>query len=631
MSDCDRLLDSQLGNSYSTSPLNRRKEQNQKKKQKQCRSIWLRKPMWAVTEESFQSVDEDLEGSTSPGSITRHLTLFDLVSIGVGATIGSGVFVLCGLIAHEYTGPATFISWGIAGLCASFSGLCYAELSGKFAVSGSSYSYVYVAMGELPAMVAAACLSLEYVFSAAAVSRSWGDKVVAYLKDIWQDSPTWVLTLLEPGYNINPSAFAVATITVALLLNGVKESQKITNFFTVFKCLLVVFMCAAAFTLAQPKNFTPLFPAQFGGIVGVMRGTTSSFFGYIGYDEICCLAGEALEPSRNLPRAVMGTILIVTVLYVLAAIALVGMVPYEYVSVTSGFPDGFRYRNADVFAQITALGELFTLPVVVLVTIMAQPRLQFAMAKDGLLPPIFSEVDQSGNIWKGTLISGCLMVAISTCIPFTYLNDLISAGILVAFSLTDGCVILLRQRNPEGHPHLIQSLLFVFNILSLVMGMSLKFETETTMGRVSGGIILLLLLAIGFAIGKWCPAQPKSQSDCFEIPSTFVPYLPLIGQFLNWYLVGQLEIEGILLLIGYISLSIVFYFVYGAHHSHGNTVGWGHETTSSTGSQTEENQRYGQKMVTSDSVSDDGISLGSVDSNDDGISLEDEGRGHDDS
>eukprot|EP00557_Chaetoceros_sp_GSL56_P009906 CAMPEP_0176482260 /NCGR_PEP_ID=MMETSP0200_2-20121128/3279_1 /TAXON_ID=947934 /ORGANISM="Chaetoceros sp., Strain GSL56" /LENGTH=429 /DNA_ID=CAMNT_0017878561 /DNA_START=362 /DNA_END=1648 /DNA_ORIENTATION=- len=372
---------------------------------------WLRKPFWAVEEDRPLELDND-NVMDSTRSLQRHLSLFDLVSIGVGSTIGSGVFVLCGLIAHDYAGPATFISWAIAGLSACASGLCYAELSGKFAVAGSSYSYVYMSMGELPAVIAAACLTLEYLLTSSAVARSWGDKIVAYVHNLANDLNTTsgdsssavgrILSkldlFLDPGYNINPAAFFVSASCIILLLNGIKESKKVANFFTVFKVSLVLFMSIVAIYLIEPRNFRPLIPAKFG-IPGVMRGSVSSFFGYIGYDEICCMAGEAVNPKKDLPRAVMGTLLLVTVLYVLAAIALVGMVPYEYVSVTSGFPDGFRWRGVEWASEITALGELITLPIVVLVTIMAQPRLQYAMSKDGLLPPIFTQLDDSGNLW----------------------------------------------------------------------------------------------------------------------------------------------------------------------------------------------------------------------------------------
>ena len=331
------------------------------KRSRKTNNPWIRKPMWALSDEVPRKEDENITQSIR--SLQRHLSLFDLISIGVSATIGSGVFVLCGLIAHDYAGPATFISWSIAGLSACASGVCYAELSGKFASAGSSYSYVYASMGELPAVVAAGCLCLEYVFSASAVARSWGDKVVSYVQSLAEANeydgnisiPSWLFTLLDPGYNINPAAFVVSAASVILLLNGVRESQRVTNIFTIIKVSLVSFMCLAALKYIQPENLVPMFPTKFGGMKGVIRGTTSSFFGFIGFDEVCCMGSEAINPRKNLPRAVMGTILLVTVLYVLAAFALVGMVPYDEISVTSGFPDGFRYRGKEWAAQISAV------------------------------------------------------------------------------------------------------------------------------------------------------------------------------------------------------------------------------------------------------------------------------------
>lgn len=238
---------------------------------------FLRKPLWAI---------KDLP---SEATLERHLTLFDLISIGIGSTVGSGVFVLCGLVARDDAGPSTFVCWIISGICASFSGLCYAELSGKFAVAGSSYSYVYVSMGELPAVIAGACLTLEYVFTASAVARSWGDKVSVYVQQLadhynstGHPDSKWntILQILDPGYNINPAAFVVSTLSVLMLLNGVKESQRVTNFFAVFKVSLVLFMCIMSIYLMQPENFEPLIPPQFG-FKGVMRGSVSLFFGYV--------------------------------------------------------------------------------------------------------------------------------------------------------------------------------------------------------------------------------------------------------------------------------------------------------------------------------------------------------------
>eukprot|EP00979_Chaetoceros_neogracilis_P002867 scaffold472_cov213-Chaetoceros_neogracile.AAC.2 len=204
---------------------------------------------------------------------------------------------------------------------------------------------------------------------------------------------------------------------------------------------------------------------------------------------------------------------------------------------------------------------------------MAQPRLQFAMARDGLLPPLFMQMDETGNLWWGTLISGILCVSVATCIPFTYLNDLISAGILLAFSLTDASVIILRQTSPTSKPFLLQKLLFAFNLLSFTMGLLLQLGSEGIAGQALSGCNFIALMVITFFIANSCPRNDnEAGGDYFETP--FMPYLPLLGQFLNWYLVGQLEAHGLLLLLGYIGLAVIFYYFYGAKHSFGNTIGW---------------------------------------------------------
>ncbi len=214
-------------------------------------------------------------------NIQRHLSLFDLINIGVGGTIGSGIFVLCGYIAHNFAGPSTCISWAISGVAACLSGVCYAELACRIPAAGSSYVYVYASMGELPAVLVAACLSLEYGISASAVARSWGDKCIQWLTmDLGFDGMSF-----HSGGTFNPLATFIAAASVALLMGGVKESKSVTNFFTVTKVGVVMFMSIVGLILIRPReNLVPFIPPQYG-LPGVFRGATSSFFGYIGFDE----------------------------------------------------------------------------------------------------------------------------------------------------------------------------------------------------------------------------------------------------------------------------------------------------------------------------------------------------------
>lgn len=226
-------------------------------------------------------------------------------------------------------------------------------------MAGSSYAYVYAAMGELPAVIAFACLTLEYIISGSAVARSWGDKMVDWLK-VELHINNWMQKLLNPGWGFNPMAFIVSALSTASLLQGVKESKTVTNFFTAVKVLLVLFMIFGGAWFFKFENLTPFIPRNLG-VSGIMRGATSSFFGYIGYDEVCCVAGEAINPQRNLPRAVLLTIGIVTALTVFASLALVGMQPYTEISTTSGFPEAFTYNESSIAYQITAVSQLYIL------------------------------------------------------------------------------------------------------------------------------------------------------------------------------------------------------------------------------------------------------------------------------
>ena len=532
--------------------------------------------------ESFEPGGDD--SITSAQSLERHLSLFDLMVIGIGCTIGSGLFVLCGRVANQYAGPASSLSWAIAGLAACLSGACYAELSSRIPLAGSAYAYTFVAMGELPAILAAVCLSLEYLATAAAVARSWGDKVVMWLLEQY-GSANWIVAF--DGKYFSPFAFLVSAASVALLLNGVKESKAVTSIFTGLKVSLVAFMVIVGAMYVQPSNWTPFVPQQFGA-AGVLRGATGTFFGYLGFDEIAVLGGEAKNPKRDLPRAIMGTISGVTVLYFIAAIILTGMAPFEEISSVSGFPAAFRDNDFILASQVTAFGEIATLPVVVLITIMGQPRLQFALAKDGLLPPLFAEVDSKGNLAKGTMICGVLMVAIATIVPFDHLNDMISCAVLTALSLTDTSLILLWHPSPTERPALAETMMGSFHCLALFTGIMLCHFLSTALGKAAAvlGVLSMVICVLWFL--RVCPrsavfgtavhshptaSQITRDDGYFRTP--FVPIVPCLGILTNWYLVAQLELFGILLHLSFLGIAILYYLLYAIHHSVGNNGGWG--------------------------------------------------------
>mmetsp|Transcript_2678 Transcript_2678/g.5738 ORF Transcript_2678/g.5738 Transcript_2678/m.5738 type:complete len:683 (-) Transcript_2678:198-2246(-) len=505
----------------------------------------------------------------------RHLSLFDLVSIGVGGTIGSGIFVLNGLIANQYAGPSTFLSWIISGIAAGLSGCCYAELSGRIPSAGSSYAYAFCALGELPAFVTACFLTLEFLLSGSAVARSWGDKVIEWLR-VELSASELVLQILDPGYGINPMACLVSIATTILVLGGVKESKMVTDFFTWVKVVLVVFMTVGGFLLMQPSNLTPMIPPEFGPS-GILRGAVSSFFGYLGFDAVCCVAGEAINAEVNLPRSIMITLFIVTTLYVAAAISLVGMQNYTEISPKSGFPEAFQDRGVGWASQITAAGEVFTLPVVVLISVIIQPRLQFALAEDGLIPQMFGELDSTGNPKKGTLFAGVIMTLFATFVPFHYLDDFVSAGILLAFTITNSSLVIMRRRSPESSPFLLEKLLAWFNLNSFLLSLTLSHGMNSPIGWVFAPLLLFLSLSTVVKISRNCP--PLTTFGNIEEDTTHlygsrkyfstpcVPFIPCLGMMTNYFLISQLSFFGIALLVAYAIIAALFYFAYGARHS----------------------------------------------------------------
>jgi APA family basic amino acid/polyamine antiporter len=558
------------------------------------------------TSSQYSSIEGDDAplGGKNENAIERHLTLVDLVAIGLGGTIGSGLFVLCGLVSHEYAGPATAISWAIAGFAACLSGCCYAEVSARIPLAGSAYSYSYVSMGELPAVLAAACLSLEYTAAAAAVARSWGDKCVLWITEEFGDHH-WIHNYLNSDGIFSPLAFLISSVTVILLLNGIKESKQVTNFFTALKCALVLFMVTVAFYYTQPSNWTPFLPVQFG-VAGVFRGATGTFFGYLGFDQVCGMGSEVINPKRDLPLSIMITLVGVTALYILATFALTGMQPWQEISSTSGFPAAFYALDAGIVGQITALGEIITLPIVVLITIMAQPRLQYAMSVDGLLPPLFQELDQHGNLWNSTAVAGVLMILTATLVPFEHLNDMVSCAVLCAMSMADSSLILLWHE-PVSDPdsHLAERLMLSFHIASIVTSFAftrlLDSQFGTAVAFTAGGCTIALVLGLYF----WCPKsdifggrssrhhyhkdQIRTDDGYFRTP--FLPFLPCLGIFVNWYLIAQLEFIGLVGLICFLGLAVIYYFAYAVHHSVGNTTGWGHGEEEDTSSVSDESTK----------------------------------------
>lgn len=488
-------------------------------------------------------------------------------------------------------------------------------------------------------------LSSHFCFAFFKVARSWGDKVITYLvqQNGWESNTenygwtAWLVDLADgQSSGFNPFAFLIAAAIVALLLSGIKESKLTSNAFTFLKLALVVFMIVVSCSQTEPQNWSPFL---LHGWSGVFRGATTTFFGYLGYDQLCCMAGEAENPKRDLPLATMFTLMFVALIYMLATLGLTGMLPSDKISTVSGFPSAFFSLDMNYAAQITAIGEIVTLPIVVLITTMVQPRLQFAMSTDGLLPRWFAKLDANGNMWNGLLFGGASMTFIATFVPFTHLNDIISCGALSALTLTDTSLLYMwHYDDSSSHRHLFCWLVLLFHLSCFCTSMAVMHLAESSVGQVATMVGTACSLFSVLGIYFCCPRSSvfggvrgeqsyrdnNNRVDDGYFRTPFLPFWPCAAIFINWYLIAQLEMEGLLGFLGVVALASLYYFWFtGQLHR----TGIGHHGSHSHHHGTQPNYQgltkavlhgdYRSKNRDDSSVSDsDAVSLPSSDDSD---------------
>jgi APA family basic amino acid/polyamine antiporter len=386
---------------------------------------------------------------TGGHGLRRSMGLWQLTALSIGATLGTGIFVILGE-AVPLAGPAVVLGFVLAAVTALFSALSYAELAGSIPVSGSSYSYTYATMGELVAWVCGWCLMLEYGVSVAAVAVGWG----AYIDDLASNTVGAVLpaALSAPpgdGGVVNVPAIAVVLLAMVLLLRGTSESAKVNAAMVVLKVGVLLFFCAVAFTAFRAGNLAPFVPM---GLAGVTAAASQAFFSYIGFDAASTAGDESRDPRRDLPRAIVLSLAVVTVVYVLVALAAVGAVPWPQIS-------GSEAALADVLSLATgqtwtavllSIGAVIAIASVVLTVLYGQTRILYAMSRDGLVPPVFSRVSARRRIpVANTVIVSVVIALLAGLVPLGELANATSIGTLFAFALVNVGVILLRRSRPD--------------------------------------------------------------------------------------------------------------------------------------------------------------------------------------
>lgn len=522
-------------------------------------SMFRTKPLHVIDAEEKK---EDLE---------RTLGMFDLICLGMGATIGSGVFSTTGLMISTIAGPAAVLSWLIGGVVCIFNTFAYMELSTRIPSGGSTYAYSYHGIGELPAVIAAWLVSLEYSVSAAGVARSWADKVEEWLLLEHPNGNFHWLNLKHA----NLLGGLIQFLSMVVLLIGVRFGKNFVNTFTILKVSVVAFIIVAGLAAIDTTNFAPFIPSRTQiegvsafGFQGVITGASQAFFGFSGFDEVCCLSGEARNAKRNVPIAVMIVVVATVLISALCSLVLSGMIPYLD---AGSFADGFEYHGWKWAGTIVRAGETVTMPVVVLVGFLAQPRVNYALACDGLVPKIFAQVDSRKNLFWNILISGVFFTIVATVLPFDTLWDIVNFGVMMSFILAN--VALLNIRTRDASPRLGAQLI---GALVLLTGLAAFMYQQGSVNNNSDACLVLSIICVVLAAGVTvayyvkCPQQ-TNQALYFAAP--LVPFIPAISILADWYMIAQLSHRGLALSCAWVGAAVLSYLAYGLRNSAGRT-GW---------------------------------------------------------
>ncbi|MFN2564570.1 MAG: amino acid permease [Gemmatimonadaceae bacterium] len=399
------------------------------------------------------------------GGLRRALGPGALVLLGIGAIIGAGIFVLTGNVAAQHTGPALVLAMILAGVACAFAGLCYAELASMIPVAGSAYTYAYATMGQFMAWVIGWDLVLEYSLASATVALGWGANAVSLLADLGIHvpprlaAPAGAVVSLADGttatalFNL-PAALVVLAIT-ALLVVGVKESARTNTVIVFIKLAVLVLFVAVAARYVRPELWQPLIPPNTGtfgefGWSGVVRGAGIIFFAYIGFDAVSTAAQEARNPQRDLPIGILGSLAVCTVAYISVALVLPGVVHYSRLNVADPINVGLAATGVTWLGPFIKVGALAGLFSVMLVNLMAQPRIFYAMSRDGFLPPAFGRIHPRFRTpHVTTTITGVLVATTAALFPIGVLGQLVSMGTLLAFAIVCAGVLVLRRTDPQ--------------------------------------------------------------------------------------------------------------------------------------------------------------------------------------
>jgi APA family basic amino acid/polyamine antiporter len=443
--------------------------------------------------------------------LKRSLGALNLVALGIGAIIGAGLFAITPVAAHDNAGPAVIFSFLVAGLGCAFAGMCYSEFATMIPIAGSAYTYAYATMGELIAWIIGWDLVLEYAVGAATVSVSWSNYLVRLLGHFGLSLPPRLTaspfeqTAAGPGLVNLPAIFIICLISIVLVI-GISESAWVNAMIVALKVTIVVLVIGLGWAYINRANYTPFLPPNTGetghfGWSGVMRAAGMIFFAYIGFDAVSTAAQEARRPQRDMPVGIIGSLAVCTLLYVLFAYVLTGIVNYKDMTPTAIY-DAIRMTKFAWLSTAVIIGILAGYTSVILVMLLGQSRVFFSMSRDGLLPKLFCDIHPSFRTpWRSNLLLMAFVSLFSGFLPISNLGNMTSIGTLLAFVIVCIGVIVMRRTHPEAPRPYRTPFVPVVPILGVIVcfGMMAFLDVATWIRLV---VWLVIGLTIYFTYGR---------------------------------------------------------------------------------------------------------------------------------
>jgi basic amino acid/polyamine antiporter, APA family len=458
-------------------------------------SIWRRKPLAAY------------EADMKKSELKRVLTRWSLTSLGIGAVIGGGVFVLTGIAANQWAGPALALSFMIAGTACAFAALCYAEFASILPVEGSAYAYSYGTVGEIFAWLIGWNLILEYMMGATTVAVSWSGYFEKLLHLVGINPPIWLMNdpvtayekadklraageaIPDFSFAVNLPAFLIVWCVTYVLVKGIKEAASTNNIIVILKVATVIFVIIAGSFFVDVANWTPFIPEPVKdatnqthyGFDGIVTAAGIVFFAYIGFDAVSTQAGEAINPKKDVPFAIIASLIICTVLYILVSLVLTGMVRYDALDLKAPVAQAFADQGLTWAVYLITIAAIAGLTSVMLVMMLGQTRIFLGMAKDGLLPRnLFASIHPTFKTpWKSTILVGGIVSTVAALTPIDKVSELCSSGTLLAFAMICGAVWLLRVREPNLERPYKTPALPVIATLGIVANLYLMWNLRT--------------------------------------------------------------------------------------------------------------------------------------------------------